>query len=413
MYKKTFILFSSILSVYLVHAQISVTKLWSMKANPTLNSINGVAFKADGQKVISGTNCHPASIRMFDSNTGNLDWDYTVGSAFMCIMGVTFSGSGNYIAAVEEFGNILIFDNTGATPVIVDTIKTLTSYAFSIAFSPDNSKVAVGCSSNRLKIYNIPGGTLAHNIVAHTGWVTAVAYSPDGTKIVTGGTDDKVKIWTSTGTLLHTLSGHTGDITSVKFSPDNTKIVSASKDDKIRIWDANTGTLIKVTNAHNKDVNGIDVSPDGTKIVSVSADSTGKIWDFATGNLLYTFGVSDSGVVNAVAWSPLGDKIVTGSAKSDVVMWKVTVSSNIDDSNILSAWSIYPNPAQNTIQVTLPTLLKNAKLAIHNLLGELVQSYEINSIHNDLDISYLPHGLYLCTLEYHQNRVSRKLFIQR
>ncbi|MCS7028948.1 MAG: hypothetical protein NZ519_09295 [Bacteroidia bacterium] len=51
MYKKAVILFLLLLSVHLVHAQIAVAKLWSMKANPTLNSINGVAFKADGWKI--------------------------------------------------------------------------------------------------------------------------------------------------------------------------------------------------------------------------------------------------------------------------------------------------------------------------------------------------------------------------
>ena len=104
---------------------------WTKKANPVLNQINSVAFSSNGQKVLSGTNCHPASIRIFDVTSGTMNWDYTVGSSYMCIMGVTFSSNTNYIAAIEEFGNIFIFDNTGALPVIIDTINTGTSYGFS------------------------------------------------------------------------------------------------------------------------------------------------------------------------------------------------------------------------------------------------------------------------------------------
>lgn len=131
------------------------TVIWSKKANPLNLQINSVAFRADGQKVLSGTNCHPASIRIFDTQSSNLDWDYSLGSEFWCIMGVTFSSNGDYISAIEEFGNVFIFDNSGDIPVIVDTINTGTSYAFSTTISPDNKKVAIGCSNGKMKIYDL------------------------------------------------------------------------------------------------------------------------------------------------------------------------------------------------------------------------------------------------------------------
>ena len=114
-----------ILATSLVAVSCSAqTKLWTQKGNPLNNSINSVAFRDDGLKVISGTNCHPSSIRIFDVSNGNTDWDYTLGTSFMCIMGVTFSENSNYIAAIEEMGNIILFDNSGATPVVIDTIST-------------------------------------------------------------------------------------------------------------------------------------------------------------------------------------------------------------------------------------------------------------------------------------------------
>ncbi|MFZ1380462.1 MAG: hypothetical protein WAS56_12400, partial [Saprospiraceae bacterium] len=66
---------------------IAQTIDWSMKGNPHDLQVNGVAFRADGKKVLSGTNCHPASIRMFDVASSNLEWDYVVGMAYLCIMG--------------------------------------------------------------------------------------------------------------------------------------------------------------------------------------------------------------------------------------------------------------------------------------------------------------------------------------
>jgi WD40 repeat protein len=393
---KITIMFMAILVSSAIKAQ---TIDWSMKANPLNLSINGVAFRADGQKVLSGTNCHPASIRMFDVPTGALNWDHNVGMTYMCIMGVTFSSNSNYIAAIEEFGNIFVFDNTGASPVIIDTINTGTSYGFSTAISPSNDKVAVGCSNGKLKIYNIPGGTLAGDINAHPSWVTSVAYSPDGTKIITGGNDDKVKIWSNTGTLLYTCNGHTGDITNVKVTPDNNFVVSSSKDDKIKIWNIATGALVQTIIGHSNDVNGIDISPDGTKIVSASSDSTCKIWNFNTGNLLSTFGVADSGAINTVAWSPIGDKIVTGNGLSDVVLWSISTTLGIDNFTQENGFdfTIFPNPSREQISFNLPNNLKIEKVEIRDVNGKIV--YSSNENKNTIPISNLPSGIYYLSIQ--------------
>ena len=379
---------------------------WSMKANPALNSINSVAFRPDGQKVLSGTNCHPASIRLFDINTANLDWDYTVGSNYMCVMGVTFSSNNNYIAAIEEFGNIFVFDNTGPTPFIIDTINTGTTYGFSTAISPSNNMVAVGCSNGKLKIYNLPGGTLAKDITAHSNWVMSVCYSPNGNYIVTTGSDNKVKVWDNTGTLIHTLTGHSGYVTSAKVTPDNNFVVSASRDDKIKIWNINTGVLVQTINGHVGDINAVDVSPDGSKIVSASSDSTCKIWDFNTGSLITTFGVADSGKINAVAWSPNGNKIVTGNAKSDVTLWSIPASVGINEFESVSFnLQAYPNPFSTS--ATIFSEMKNCSVKITDITGNIVRTFSnANQFPFTFERGNLPSGIYVLELRA-ENKIER------
>lgn len=402
----------TLLAVLINDAIEAQTVDWSRKANPMNQSVNGVAFRADGQKVLSGTNCHPASIRMFDVPTGTLDWDYNVGMTYMCIMGVTFSSNNNYIAAIEEFGNIFVFDNTGTSPVIIDTINTGTSYGFSTAISPSNDKIAVGCSNGRLKIYNIPGGTLSGDINAHLSWVTSVAYSPDGTKIVTGGNDDRVKIWSNTGTLLFTCTGHTGDITNVKVTPDNDFVVSSSKDDKIKIWDISTGALVRTISGHSNDVNGIDISPDGTKIVSASSDGYCKIWDFNTGSLLSTFGLPDSGAVNTVAWSPNGDKIVTGNASSDFVLWSVSSTSVMNNHSKENHFEfrLFPNPASEYVTIESASNLKIQSVEITDVTGKIV--FSSNRIDNNIPIGDLPPGTYYLSIQSLENKRATQPFLK-
>jgi WD40 repeat protein len=355
------------------HAQ---TFEWTMKGNPLGQQVNGVAFRADGQKVVSGTNCHPASIRMFDVATSQLNWDFNVGMNYMCIMGVTFSSNSNYISAIEEFGNIFIFDNTGSLPVISDTILTGSPFAFCTAISPSNDRVAVGGSDGRLRVYSLPGGALMLNILAHPlAWVTSVSFSPNGNRILTGSANNQVRIWNSTtGSLVHTCTGHSDDVTSVKVTPNGNFVVSGSRDNTLRIWNLNTGGFVRSITGHSDDVNGVDVSPDGTRVVSASSDATCKIWDFNTGNLVSTFGVVDSGAVLTVAWAPVGNKIVTGNIRSDVTLWNASSALGIEASRESDGdLTIYPNPAVDFITIQIPQSTKQGSLRILNELGQSVQ----------------------------------------
>ena len=62
----------------------------------------------------------------------------------------------------------------------------------------------------------------------HTASVWSVAFSPDGTRLATGSGDKTIKLWdTTTGQEVQTLSGHTASVTSVAFSPDGTRLARA------------------------------------------------------------------------------------------------------------------------------------------------------------------------------------------
>ncbi len=386
---------------------------WSVKANPIGNSINGVTFRADGQQILSGTNCHPASIRIYDVGTGSMQWDYEVPNNYMCIMGVSFSSNANYIAAIEEFGNVFIFDNTTALPTIKQIINTGTSYGFSTTISPANDKVAVGCSNGKLKVYNLSDGTLAQDVNAHLSWVTTVAYSPDGNVLISGGNDNLVKIWSNTGSLLFSCTGHLGAITNVKVSPDNKYAISSSKDDKIKVWDIASGALVRTLSGHSGDVNGLDFSPNGTMIVSGSSDKMCKIWDFNTGTSIATFGVPDSGIVNTVAWSPNGVKVVTGNERSDVMLWDISSITEINHHGFSSHLEIYPNPAIDKVRIKFSYVTRSNLIQIYDLSGQLQKEERVEDFTSyELDTSDLNKGMYFLSIETEAGIFSTKLIVQ-
>ena len=74
----------------------------------------------------------------------------------------------------------------------------------------------------------------------------------------------------------------------------------------------NSAPRLMVQTGHGGQINALAFSPDGKHLLSGSDDKTAKLWDIATGREIRTFGGHESQVL-AVAFSPDGKTIATGS----------------------------------------------------------------------------------------------------
>jgi WD40 repeat protein len=57
----------------------------------------------------------------------------------------------------------------------------------------------------------------------------------------------------------------------------------------LHLWDTATGQLIRAFEGHSGAVRAVAFSPDGTLVLSGSYDNTVKLWDAATGEMLRSF----------------------------------------------------------------------------------------------------------------------------
>ncbi|MFM6282733.1 MAG: WD40 repeat domain-containing protein, partial [Dolichospermum sp.] len=131
---------------------------------------------------------------------------------------------------------------------------------WSLAFSPDNKKLASSSVTQKVTIWDLKTGKyqILQQNETNTGGTKSIAYSPDGQLLVSGSEDNTISIWD--GNIyqsLQVLAGHTNRVNSVKFI-NNQKIISGSEDKTIRLWDVKTGECLLVFQGHTDRVTSID-----------------------------------------------------------------------------------------------------------------------------------------------------------
>jgi len=231
---------------------------------------------------------------------------------------------------VDEIGVALA--NALARPIEIMR-RHHSSLVYSVAFSPDGSRIVSGSTDNALRLWDANTGALTGEpLHGHDGPVNSVAFSPDGSRIVSGSWDNTLRLWdANTGkTIGDPLHGHNSYVVSVAFSPDGSRIVSGSWDKTLRLWDANTGKAIgKPLRGHDSLVYSVAFSPDGSRIVSGSQDKTLRLWDANTGKAIGKPLRGHDREVNSVAFSPDGSRIASGSTDNTLRLWDANTGKAI------------------------------------------------------------------------------------
>ena len=86
----------------------------------------------------------------------------------------------------------------------------------------------------------------------------------------------------------------------------------ATIDNTLRLWDLAGNAIGSPFEGHSDSVMSVAFSPKGDRIVSGSYDNTLRLWDLA-GNAIGSPFEGHSNSVLSVAFSPKGDRIVSGS----------------------------------------------------------------------------------------------------
>jgi WD40 repeat protein len=111
--------------------------------------------------------------------------------------------------------------------------------------------------------------------------VFSVAYSPDGNLIMTGSADMGAELWGPNVDLK--LKGR-----YVAFSPDGSHALTAWG--KIAyLYDVATGKELKKFKGHTESISAVAYSPKGNQVLTGSFDGTVRLWDVKTGAMVRSF----------------------------------------------------------------------------------------------------------------------------
>ena len=297
-----------------------IHKLSAPPVYPALPSVAALAWSPDGQ-VIAVSGYHEVLLHSADGERllGRLvGWSPSIAA-------LAFSADGQLLAtaggATSEYGEIQLWDV--AAQKLVRSIRTSNDTVFGVSFSPDGTRVAVGCADKLVRVFAVADGREVMKCDNHIDWVFGTAFSNDGTRLVTASRDRAVKlIDVASGHLIDDVNKARDSVQCLTRHPRENLVVFGDEKGGIRIhkMEPRGGRLAEGDDKENSyirecermpgPVHGLAWSADGALIGAACATGEVRLFKAADGKRVATL-KGHQGAAFAVAFSPDSTRVAT------------------------------------------------------------------------------------------------------
>jgi WD40 repeat protein len=220
------------------------------------------------------------------------------------------------------------------SPRIVWTGVSHTASANGVAFSPDGQFLASASSDHTVKIWHVTDGTLVRTLTGFFDTVTSVAFSHDGQELAAGSIDRNIKVWNAANWSPIRTIVTTDFILGVAFSPDDTELAAAGgySGNWIHTYRTSDWQETGLLGYGQEENRGIAYSPNGQFLAWAMLYPGTRLQNRSTGSFCDLTGFDYYGT-NAVAFSPDGQRIATGSDSQELGVWDVASCAQLQSLN--------------------------------------------------------------------------------
>lgn len=307
------------LGVLLLHDGVTGRRLADWKVDAEVTS---AAFSRDGKRLASGDGAGRATL--WDSISHRTIWTAPMSGGGPQILSVAFSPDNSLLAISDIAGNVQGLDASSGTPV-GPRIQAHSLGTWAAVFVTGDL-IATGGWDGTIAIWNVrTGREVRPRLTGHGAGVRALSLSPDGNLLASASLDGTVALWdwSTAKRIGPPLRGHTGYVETVAFSSDGAMVASSGQDRSIRLWDVKSHALLSPPlQGHQRTVWNLRFMPSGTALVSASDDGDVLLWDLATPSPLARPLAFEGKGVGDLTVSRDGRWLAAADIGGNVVLWR-------------------------------------------------------------------------------------------
>ncbi len=288
--------------------------------------IREVAFTPDGTRAVSAS--YDGTLILWDIETGEVLRVFEGHEGK--VASVAVSADGRYILSGGQDQTARLWDIETGEELL--QLQGHGNWVKTVAFSADGQRALTSSDDATVRLWDLETGEELLRFSGHTDFVEEATFNPVGTQILSASGDGTLRLWDIyNGAEVRRLCGHTAGVVDVAVSADGQTALTAEFDHLIRIWDVATGEQIGVFDKHTAFPTVLALSPDGRYALSGDASGTDYesteddvlwLWDVATGEIVQRF-TGHADWVQAAAFSPDGQTLVTGGKDTWIIVWDV------------------------------------------------------------------------------------------
>jgi WD40 repeat protein len=233
------------------------------------------------------------------------------------VLAAAFAPDGETVLTVSRDGNARRWQAATGQPLL--TLSLHNRVIRAAAVRPDGGAVLTA-DGKRIQLWDADTGRRLGRPWEHPSAVSVLAFSPDGRTALSGDAGGAVRLHeVASGKLLHQFTHH-GAVLAVAFSKGGKKALSGGLDNTARLWDLSSGKeLLRLQPRLQRAVKAVAFSPDGRTVLTGSWPDA-QLWDTATGKALGAPLDHHCGVRGGL-FSPDGRVVLTGSADHTAHLW--------------------------------------------------------------------------------------------